>query len=140
MSPQSACASNSSPRSAGAVNVFRKNDSPPNQRFTPLKRPPDCVCIARFGLMPTMAPDSAVIDSCGARCTRASAWAGRYRISTCIGSSARKHGREPADEALEVAGLDPDAPLPRQLAHEPLARRRQAEQPAPGAADREREV
>src|SRR6266545_655292 len=54
--------------------------------------------------------------------------------------SARQHRRQPTNEAAEVSRLDPDAPLPLELANQTLARGREAEQAAARAADLEREI
>ncbi|MNC98013.1 hypothetical protein D3C83_158530 [compost metagenome] len=77
MSPQRAWASKTSPGIPSARNVFRKNDSPPNIRFMPLRIPPVAVIIRTWVLMPTIEPDSAVTASFGSSRTRASECAGR---------------------------------------------------------------
>ena len=71
MSPESVAAKSTSPGPPCATKVFRKNDSPENIRLRPLIRPPACVCICTFVLMPTIAPDSARIASPASSPTRA---------------------------------------------------------------------
>src|SRR5688572_8654017 len=146
MSPLSVGASVTWPAVPCAVKVLVKNVSPPRTARLKLPssppRPPmgPSVVIARLRVMLTIAEASARTLSPASRWAIASECAGRYWISNFIAAPSKRgwgagsggqERREPADQRLQVAGLDVDRAAPLELADETLAR----EQKRFGSAD-----